>query len=208
MINQKEIFSFSEISEGFDMAINNTIQRVVEKRRDDAMPSENVAHYVHGRKWLQVADFEAGEEGEFEEHSHEEIIDTKSIISHDLSCLYTFITNVCNAVHSEFMQYLFKKVHETTEKTGNVVKASDCGSQAEAFLEMLRSIEFGVDRQGNISRPEIHLAPQAFESFVASLERQDEEFHQLVEKLTEEKEHSALTRETKRKARFKTDAAK
>ena len=105
-------------------------------------------------------------------------------------------------VHSEFMKMIYQTVHEATERTGNVVDAEQHGSPAKAFMEMLRKIEFGVDRDGAVSRPQIHLGSEIYEKFTKDIEAQGVEFREKVEELTAAKEAAALEREAKRKARF------
>lgn len=105
-------------------------------------------------------------------------------------------------VHSEFMKMMYQTVHEATERTGNVVDAKQHDSPAEAFMEMLRKIEFGVDRDGAVSQPQIHLAPELYEKFVKDIDTQGLEFREKVKELTAAKRAAARKREAKRKARF------
>lgn len=199
---RKEIISFDKEQSGSDEEITNIIRRLIEQQRDNVIASQNVISYSHGEGWLAWQHGEQDETREFQEHSHEESIKFQDLIDHKISTLPEYITAMAEGVHAEFMKMIYQTIHESTEQTGNVVNAKQHSSQAEAFLEMLRKIEFGVDRDGAVSRPQIHLSPKMFDKFQNDIDAQDAEFRAKVEELTAEKETAALEREAKRKARF------
>jgi len=103
------------------------------------------------------------------------------------------------------MQTLYQTVPEAVEEVGNVVDAKG-KTTTGAFLEMLRKIEFGVDRKGEVTRPEIHTHPDNAPKFLKALEDAGPEFGAEVERLMAEREAEALERERVRKTRFKKRA--
>ena len=200
--DRKEIFSFHDEQSGFDEAATDILRRLIEQQRDTVLASENVITYSHGERWTAWQQGDEDKTHEFQEHCHEEVIKFQDIIDHKIPILPTYLLRIAEGVHSEFMKTLYKTLHEATQRTGNVVDAKQHSSPAEAFIEMLRKIEFGVDRAGAVSRPQIHLAPEMSEKFVKDIEMQGVEFRKEVAKLTAAKEAAALEREAKRKARF------
>ena len=200
--DRQELFTFHDAQSEFDEAANEIIRRFLEKQRDTVIASENVISYSHGERWMAWQKDDEDKTHEFQKHSHEESITFQDIIDHKISILAEYIHAMAEGVFSQFMTTLYQTLHEATERTGNVVDAKKHGSQAEAFLEMLRKIEFGVDRYGAVSRPQIHLSPEMADKLMKDLEAQGVEFRQKVEELTAAKEAAALEREEKRKAGF------
>lgn len=199
---RKEIFVFSDELSGFDDGVTDLIRRQIDLQREELIPPENVIAYSHGQGWLTNEPQNSLGEEKFKTLSHEELIKFQNIVGHDLSIVPTYILAMIKAIHDGIIKSMFEKIHEATEKTGNVVNAKELGSPAEAFLEALRKIEFGVSRDGTVSRPTFHLSPKMHETFMAELEAQGEEFKKKVEAITAAKEKTALEREAERKKKF------
>ena len=103
------------------------------------------------------------------------------------------------------MRTLYETVSSAVEEVGNVVDAKGKPTP-DAFLEMLSKIEFGVDRKGEVTRPEVHLAPEAVPKFMKALEDAGPAFRSQVDQLIAAKEIAALAREKERKSRFRRRA--
>jgi hypothetical protein len=67
---------------------------------------------------------------------------------------------------------------------------------------MLEKIEFGVDRDGNVTLPQIHAAPNVVDEIHRVLTSQGPDFERRVERVKREKIKAALKKEESRKARF------
>ena len=197
-----EMFSFVAEQSKFDESVTELIRDLVEQQRDTIMPRENVISYSHGEGWMAWQDGDDEETHEFQEHRHEEIIKFEYIVDHKISILQNQILRIVEGMHGNFMKMMFQTMHEATQKSGNVVDAQKHASTADAFLESLRQIEFGVDQHGEISRPQFCLSPKVYDKFVKDLETQDADFKKKVEEITKAKEAAALERESARKARF------
>src|SRR4051812_39942287 len=100
------------------------------------------------------------------------------------------------------MRGLYETVSEAVEQVGNVVSGKG-KPKPEAILKALRKIEFGVNRKGEVTRPEIHLHPDQVPEFVKAVQEAGPEFNAEVNRVTAEKDAAALAREAERKARFK-----
>jgi hypothetical protein len=103
----------------------------------------------------------------------------------------------------QFAQMMYGAVGKAAESAGNVVDAKQKASFAEAFVGSLEKIEFGVDRHGNVTLPELHVGPDIHEKVVAELTAQPPEYRQRLDKLIAQKSEQAMAREAARKARFK-----
>ncbi len=64
-------------------------------------------------------------------------------------------------------------------------------------------MEFGVDKEGNVSRPELVLHPDTARRLQDELSKQGPEFRQAIQVLTDQKVADALRREQERLSRFK-----
>ena len=103
------------------------------------------------------------------------------------------------------MEAMYRTVHEATEKTGNKVSVKEEGSQAEAFVKMLETIEFGVDRDGNPSIPEIHASPEVADKMFKELSSQGPEFEKRIEEIKARKIGEALDKEQERLSKYITN---
>jgi hypothetical protein len=98
---------------------------------------------------------------------------------------------------------MYEMVSDAAASVGNVVDAKATGSIAESFLEMLRKTEVGVDRDGTISMPQLHVHPDTWVKMEEELRSQPPEFGAEVERIQAEKAEAAFDREATRKGRYK-----
>ena len=103
----------------------------------------------------------------------------------------------------QFAFNIYGLVNTAAEKTGNVVDARAAGSIAKSMLEILRKIELGVDRDGNVSMPQIHVGPEMFQRITKELENVPPELKAEIERVKAEKVQAALQGEADRKAQLK-----
>lgn len=204
MRNRKDILSFGNVSEAFDSSSLKMVRNLLEKKREALIPQENIFKYQHGETWLEISPDAASEEASFATHSHEASIPFGRIIDNDLTVIGDYVNDIVESMNEEFSKFMYAKMGEVTSRFGNTVDAKNYASQGEAFLQMLEKIEFGVDREGKVSKPEIHMHPDAFEKFQTGIKAEGDEFEAQVRKLTERKEKEALEREASRVAKFKS----
>jgi hypothetical protein len=74
---------------------------------------------------------------------------------------------------------------------------------ADAFLEALRTIEFGIKEDGSVSVPEFMASGEVLEKLHKDSAGREEELREIVESIKKEKTQEALRREESRKSRFK-----
>jgi len=103
----------------------------------------------------------------------------------------------------QLMETMYAKVEEGAEAVGNVVDAKQFDSPALAFLEGLKRVEFGVDRQGNPSRPQLRLGQAALEALQRDFAKHGEELQDKIQEITKQKEQEAVERNKSRLRRFK-----
>jgi hypothetical protein len=69
-------------------------------------------------------------------------------------------------------------------------------------MAMLEKIEFGIDKDGTVILPEIHVSPEFGDRMMAALENTSQEYKDRIEAVKTRKTAEALGRETERKAKF------
>lgn len=195
-------FDFGTSISEFDKATLDALQTIQTASIDQLMPSENTQRFTHGRAWTQRANDQAIP-GAIHTISATWEIGFDDLITGDLSLIDQKIGGLANDMQRQFMEMMYGTFSAVTEKTGNVVDAKKVGSIPASFLEMLKKIEFAVDRDGTVRLPEIHTSPETGQKFLAALSVQPPEFIEAVERIKAEKTALALKREIERKSRFK-----
>lgn len=160
----------------------------------------NVQRFLHGRSWQSHQSYDPDQVSELERHQHQMNIEFDDIILRRLEIIENTLNKLSSEMAETFIKSLYSTVSETCDKYGNVVNAGK--EPARAFIEMLEKIEFGVDRNGNVSIPQIHAGTAAIETFRRDETMNSIEFGDKVAKIKETKSAEALEKEAARKAKF------
>lgn len=200
----KEYFSFTNRQKEFGVALNECIYELVKKSNDHLVPSRNTLIYHHGSGSISTySNYRTTEAATFEPHETIMEIQNVDIREHNTQALSNFINRLVNEMHKGFERFTFKRVSEICEDTGRSMDAKDHGSPALTFLNALKSMEFGVDRNGQISKPQFHGGSKALDALFSDLKKQGPSFENEINKIIDEKEKAALRREEQRKDRFR-----
>ena len=185
----------------FTLALVGAVRERTDMLIGNVLSQDNIQTFYHGEGWIDQGD--DSPRGTFELSQVEHLIKAEDIANFKLSVLLNFIEAIAQGLFKNMMQVLYARVNEAVESTGNVVSAAEAGSTAAAFLEMLRKLEFGVDKEGKVSLPQIHLHPNNAAKFEEELKNQGRAFHLEAEVIKSEKIADALRREQQRLAKFK-----
>ena len=195
-------FERRDDARAFDTAVSKLMAALQKQSRQLLIDERNVLKFSHGNRWVHTAREHGDKEPTMQTIEVEHTIPFKDIAENDLGLIERSIIPINESMERQFAQNIYGVVGAGAERVGNVVDARN-SSIAESFLSMLRKIEFGVDREGNISLPQVHLGPDMYDKFMAELNNQPPEFGEEVEKIKAEKSQAALVRESQRKANFK-----
>jgi len=135
-------------------------------------------------------------------HSSKTTITFEELINNDLSAIARCIAGVSGDMERQFAQMMYRSISSASEQSGNVVDAQKEGSLPAAFARMLEKIEFSVDKDGNVTLPQIHVGPNTLDSFQRAISEAPPEYHNQIEEIMKRKRAEALKREADRKARF------
>lgn len=201
---RREFCSYDKRCSEVEDAINIRLNEVLYEQRAALIPPRNHLAYRHGIRWRMLGSSDPDVENETKIASHEQQIDYRRIVENDLSLLANFFVSIQDAMREGLRTQMYETIETATKASGNVADQSDYESPAHAFLEGLRMIEFGVDPEGKVSVPEVHMTSEQARLFFESADELGDEFRLKVENLTKQKEKNALETERIRLERFRT----
>lgn len=197
-------FPATSASQKFIEQMSAALRALVEDQRGGMIPKENTETFYHGRSFVYQQTDLTSHEGGFEQRSAGGELELESIITGDLQALPNFMEILATNFTRQMTQLLLQRAGEAAESVGNTVDAKQHRSIADAYLEMFRKVEFGVDKEGNVSRPELVLHPDTARRLQEELSKQGPEFRQAIQMLTDQKVADALRRERERLSKFKS----
>jgi len=188
--------------EAFERSVTALIARLQERSRKTFVSEHNVLRMNHGSNWVHSA---RNPEPDTSMHtlSSEWTIPFKDIAENDLGLISRTILPVSEEMDKQFAQNMYGVVGAAAQKIGNVVDAKTAGSFGASMLEMFRKLELGVDRDGNVSMPQMHVGPDLYARLPEEMSKVPSEINAEIERVKAEKIQDALDREVERKAKFK-----
>lgn len=197
-------FGYKTRISDFDQALKKDINIKIRDKQRINLPVGNVFSYIHGVRW-HTDSIKTNNEKEacvMEEHTSEVAICIKDILDNNIDALDRYTGMIVDGFIDEQMKSIYNKIKEISEKTGNIVNNKNNKSKPEQFIEMLERIEFGVNRDGEVSFPELHSSPGFIKQFLKELNDQGAEYETQVNEIIQRKSKIALEREALRKAKF------
>lgn len=195
-------FENPEVEAAFDLSVARRMTEIQEASHRLMVSERNVMRMNHGRQWVHSAR-EPEPDTQMHSISAEWLIPFKDIADNDLGLIARTMHPVNEEMSRQFAQNMYGLVGAAAEKVGNVVDAQNTGSLAQSLLEMFRKVEFGVDRDGNVSMPQIHAGPEMADRLTAELQALPPEALAEIETIKAAKSLAALAREAERKSRFR-----
>lgn len=199
-------FAMPDEAKAIDRGLMKLLASLRETQQRQFVSKNNVMRYQHGGCWHHPANSDATD---VRSHRFETVwhIPYDGLVDNDLSLISRSLNEIGASMDEQFVKAMYAMVGDAAESVGNVVDAKEMGSIAESFLEMLRKVEIGVDRDGTVSMPQLHVHPDTWPKVQDELGRQPPEFSAEVERIQAEKAAAAFEREAMRKARFKKRGA-
>lgn len=194
-------FEMAEESNAFSSSMNKMIAEFIGKLAGQRISPANHQVFSHGRQWTHPA-HEHAIPGEMRQHSAEMVTSFADLVGGDFKVVHRLIGRIVEQFNASMARMLYETLSEACEQSGQVVDARDTPFPL-AFLEGFKKIEFGVDRDGNVSMPEIHVGNL---EMIKQLEAMPPEFQAEVERVKSEKIAKALEAEAERKRKFKGGA--
>jgi hypothetical protein len=203
---QKLPFAAEKDSNQFFQEVIRLLIKEFDNRRKKYVPTENFQVFHHGIGW----NFQRQEKEGFKPHSGElEKVSTgcevklDRIVANDMAVISDFILETASRMEECLVRKLTDEMASVTKETGNTVSIPKGGSLADAFLEMIKTTQAGVSRDGSVSRPTLFLNDPGFiEKLQRELIERGPEFQKEIEVARNEQDQQALAREAERLARY------
>ena len=196
-----EYGSFPRETDAVQQSVGKAGAAIVHRRINEFIPEENTRRFNHGTMWSTPAEPERGND-EMVTIGHESLIKWDDIVDQNLSIIPTSIMAIGADMAEQQVKMMFRSVSAACDQSGNVVNAGK-RPLADAFVEMLEKIEFGVDRNGEVSMPSLYVPPDTGDRMIGELEDQPEEYQERIKGIIEAKKAAALNAEQARLDRFK-----
>jgi hypothetical protein len=198
------IFCFErpDDEKAFERCVTEIVARLNDRAREILVSRQNVMRMNHGKAWVHSA---RDPEPDTSMHSISAkwVIPYKEIADNDLGLIARSILPMSEEMSRQFAKNMYDMIGAAAERVGNVVSTENAGSVSQSLIEMMSKIELGVDRDGNVSMPQIHAGAEAHAKLIAELENMSPEVAAELERLRLEKSQEALDRETERRAKFR-----
>lgn len=203
---QKLPFAAEKDSSEFFREVVRLLIKEFDKRRKKYIPTENFQVFHHGRGW----DFQRQEKEGFKPHSGELektstgcVIDLDRILANDIAVLVDFVRETADKMEEQLFEKLTMEMAAAAKETGNEVLVPKGGSLADAFLEVVKTTQMGVSRDGVVSRPTLFVNDPSFiEKLQVEMLERGPEFLQQIEFARSKQEQQALAREADRLAGY------
>lgn len=166
------------------------LSRIRKKRihEGNRMTSSSMEGHTESSEFKSIA-------SEFTEISRDEIIE-KGVNAFD-----SRIDTMSEEFMNQLSQSFFKKMHEVTETTGNIINANGRSISPEVILEALEKVTIDFDEFGNPLLPALILHPEALEKIKDKIPKweTDPNLQRKHRELIERKRREWDDRESRRK---------
>lgn len=196
-------FERKEDIAAFDASLSKLLSVMQKRAQQSFINEENVLRMNHGGSWIHTAR-ESESDTKLHTLSAEWQIPYKEIANNDLSLISKTVISVHNNMLEQFTKNMYDVIGDAAENVGNSVTTDQNQSFAVTFLEILRKIELGVDKDGNVCMPQIHVGMQLAKRIEQDLNNIDPHLAAEIEKVKATKIEEAQVTERKRKSKFKS----
>lgn len=199
--NRVDFLNDRSATEAFERALTKLLNDTLQAKRSMLIPAENVQRFRHGDEWSHPGLPDAYN-AEMQQHCSEITIKFDDLVKHDLSAIPRYINQLVEDMNAQFQRAMYATISAACEQSGNLVDASQTGGPIESIAAMLETIRFSTDKHGKVQRPQIHMSPQAFETFRKAEQSATPELLERIQQLDEIRTAEAIEAEIQRKARF------
>ncbi len=196
-------FERREDEHAFEASVMAFLGQLQKQSRETFVSEQNVLRMNHGRNWVHSAR-DPEPDVALHQISAEWTIPFKDIADNDLSLIARTILPLNEEMDRQFAVNMYGVIGAAAEKVGNVVDARAAGGFAMSMLEMFKKIDLGVDRDGNVTMPQMHVGPETFERISKEIQNVPPEIEAEIERVKAEKVQEALHREADRQLKFRT----
>ena len=180
-------FISKKLQSAFASSFKYEIEKLVRLAQADYLHSDNIMTFQHGERYESPANELGDRSGQMECHSVNSSLALADIVKSNPEVIYLPINKVSDAFFSSFSRMINAKMNEVTNTTGNTVNAKDHESLLEAFAASLEKIDMGLDEDGNLTLPTVHIHPSQAEAVSKAIKNAPPELCERIEKIKAQK---------------------
>jgi hypothetical protein len=194
-------YSYGERQRAVPGAIDETLRAHVAQHRASFIDDRNVFTYRHGRDWTTTHANDASFQRMHRIEAAAEI-HSRDVVDHRVGIVGRHVETLSEIFRAKFAANLYETVGEAAETVGNVVNLSDEDLE-EGLHRTLEKVEFGVNRYGKPTPPEMHVGQELALKLKALIDKGAGQMDERTEALHAKKEAQAIKREAARISRFR-----
>jgi hypothetical protein len=190
---------FPKIKKKHVEAINKYLKELI--NQDPLFSGIRVEHHFEGsRMSYKTVDGEPNET-EYQAASSEFQIKKEDVIAKGAMAYVENLRDAAEEMKRQKAGYLFEKMKEVTDKTGNVVNGKGQPFSFELFVEMIKKIWIDFDEDGKPIMPTMVVSPELSEKLRVILPEWEKkpEYKKIIGDIVEEKRKKWNDRESHRK---------
>lgn len=195
-------FRNSEGSRAFMRSFMMDVGARLKLEQGKYISESNVQAFRHGLNWQSHNSSSPDDVSTLKHFSHETIVEKSDIVEYKAGLIEEKVCELTAIMADSFAKELYSTASDSCEKIGNVVSAKGL-SPAEQVLAILEKVDFGVDRQGKVVIPSLHLNAETAKTFLKDPKFNDPAMKAQMDEITDRKKIEALAREDERLSKFK-----
>lgn len=203
MSREKYPFPFDVEARGISIAFTRDAGEKFRLVQESYVSRQNVQMFSHGGAWQAHHSYDPDRVSETKTLGHETKLDLDDIVLGRLIVIERTLDEIVNSMEASFAKSFYEMISGVCEEHGNVVASGL--SLGEQFLQALETIEFSVDRDGNVNLPEFRVGMGMAERLKNDPSVNSPELLARVDAVTEMKTAQALEKEAARKAKFRKE---
>lgn len=198
----KSYFSFEKETDEFNECLSNFINTLIKNEHSKVIPAKNIHTYTHGQKWVSTDSYDQ-QESTLKVHSSETLIKFDDVIGHKIEILPNLISENVRLMVESAKRVMYQTISSSCEEVGNTVHRKDYSDLADLYLAIIEKLEFGVDEEGRVTLPEMHVGSIEYvDKLESDLMSKDASFHHRLQNIFREKVEAALKNEQIRLGKF------
>ena len=206
---------YDEEEKDIDREIFRMVRERLHVKNETLMSSDNDLHYSHGGSWSHI-DAATGDRnvGTFAEASAEASISVQRILDNDARIIPEFVEEMSEKMHGKMATSVYQLVGEAAESVGNHVAMpptdhlspeDETRAVEDGLMAIFERIEFGVDKFGAPSAPQLHLHPSNTRLIKVLTATPSDESQRRMDELMRHKEADAVWKEAQRLSRYRRE---
>ncbi|MES2188755.1 MAG: hypothetical protein V4454_01430 [Pseudomonadota bacterium] len=197
----RDYFSSGASLKEFNRSFAEHLAKIQKETVSRFVNPRNTHRLRHGGQWSHPGASQV-EDASIRQHSAFAETPFKDIVGHDLTIIARNIQALVSQLERQFAEMVYSTVSAAADRVGNVVDTKAEGSVENALIAMMEKIEFSADKNGNVSMPEMHVGPEAFNRIRPLMTQDNPAFNEKFGKIKERKIAEAIAKEQDRKKKF------